>query len=474
MLRIPKVALLLETSTEYGRGLMRGIVRYTRLYGPWSLYIAPGHFEQELPKAKLWGGTGIIARISSPELAKAIHATGLPAVALEACFEESATLNPRQGFGEILTNSPAIVRMAADHLLEHGLQSFAFCGFENCPWSLVREQTFCRYVTAKGFPCQSCRMEVRNWMDHADWIRAWGHEQPRVSAWLKSLPQPVGVVACNDICGRHVLQACAEAGVRVPRDVAVVGVDNDELLCELSDPPLSSVALDLDRAGYKAAHLLEGGLMSGRIKGRHVVPVNPLWVVTRRSSDVILQQDALVGDALRFIMDHARQAIGVPDVVTEVGISRRTLERRFLRAIRSSILSEITRCRLDRAKRLLRETGLPVYRVASESGFGSVKAFNRAFRLAESRSPAAFRLYSSHGVATDRFVKQTVEGSGGRGGVRTAVIPAADSWSDWPVKARMPTAQDSRTREQVARKQSPGSLISHSTWEASTGRGRGR
>jgi AraC-like DNA-binding protein len=169
-------------------------------------------------------------------------------------------------------------------------------------------------------------------------------------------------------------------------------------------------------------------------------------VVTRRSSDVILQQDVLVGDALRFIMDHARHAIGVPDVVTEVGVSRRTLERRFFRAVGSSVLGEITRCRLDRAKRLLCETNLPVYRVASASGFGSVKAFKRAFRLAESRSPAAFRLYSSQASAADPSAKRSVVTSGERGWLRTAVAPRADSRSDWLVKGRMPATQDSQAR----------------------------
>jgi LacI family transcriptional regulator len=309
-------------------------------------------------------------------------------------------LNPAQGFCEVRTDSPSIARMAADHLIEHGFRNFLFCGFENCPWSLARENTFCRYVANKGFRCQSYRTKLRNWMDHADWVHAWGQEQPRLSAWLKSLPQPIGVMVCNDICGRLVLQACAEAALCVPRDIGVVGVDNDELLCELSDPPLSSVVLDLDRAGYEAAQLLDG-LMAGQIKGSHVVMVNPLRVVTRRSSDAILQDDMAVADALRFIMDHAGQAIGVPDVVAEVGVSRRCLERRFSRATGGSMLGEITRCRLQRAQRLLRETNLPVYRVATESGFGSIKAFRRAFRLAETCSPSAFRFYSNQAASTD-------------------------------------------------------------------------
>jgi len=450
---IPKVALLLETSTEFGRGLLHGIVKYARLHGPWALYLAPGHYKQELPKAKAWGGTGIIARASSPDFIRAIQAMGLPTVATEPCFEESASVNLWQGLSELRTDSAAIGRMGADHLVGQGFQSFAFCGFQNCPWSRIREDTFCRYVTAKGFPCQSYRTKLGNWMSHADWFHAWEYEQPRLSAWLKSLPRPVGVMACNDICGHHVLQACAEARVRVPRDVAVVGVDNDELLCELAAPPFSSVALDVDSAGHEAAQLLDG-LMSGRTKGRHVVTVSPLWVVTRRSSDVNWERDPMVGDALRFIMDHTRQAIGVPDVVTGVGISRRTLERRFFRAVGGSVLGEITRCRLDRAKQLLRETNLHVYRVSSESGFTSVRTFNRAFRHAEKRSPGAFRLHSSRGVAADQSPKRIVVHSRGRGSLRTPVIPATEVRSDSLVEERTPGAQDSRAMGQVAREQS--------------------
>jgi transcriptional regulator GlxA family with amidase domain len=127
--------------------------------------------------------------------------------------------------------------------------------------------------------------------------------------------------------------------------------------------------------------------------------------VRRRSSDAILQEDVLVAEALRFIMDHARQAIRVPDLVAEAGVSRRSLERRFSRATGNSILSEITRCRLERAQRLLRETNLPVYRVAAESGFGSVKASSRAFQLMEACSPAAFRLYSRKSPASDPLAR---------------------------------------------------------------------
>ena len=385
---VPRVALLLETSTEYGRGLLRGVVRYSRLNGPWSLYVAPGHLEQALPKANSWSGTGIIARIHSLEMAKLIRATRLPFVA--SSLEESVAPGRGHKFGEIRTNSAAIACMAAAHLVERSLRHFAFCGFVGSAWSAQREQSFSQYLADRGFACQAHRIKVANWMQQPNWIANWEVEQPLLVGWLKSLPKPVGLMACNDICGREVLQACAVAGLRVPDDVAVVGVDNDELMCELSSPPLSSVALDLEKAGYEAARLLDN-LMFNRLNGEHLVQVEPLYIATRQSSDVIAQNDPCIASALRFIKDHAGQPIDVSNVVQAVGVSRRTLERRFGQAVGRSVLAELTRCRLERAKRLLLETDLPSTRVAAAAGFGCLKTFNRLFRRSAGASPRRFR-----------------------------------------------------------------------------------
>lgn len=386
---IPQVALLLETSTEYGRGLLRGIVRYSRLHGPWSLYVAPGHLEQALPKAKSWSGTGIIARIRSPEMARQIRATGLPFVA--SSLDEFRSPERGDRFGEIRTNSAGIAQMAATHLVDRSLRHFAFCGFHGCAWSAGREEAFSQYLSDRGFPGQAHRIELGNWMHLPNWIEDWEHEQKILLAWLKSLPKPVGLMACNDICGREVLQACSAAGLRVPDDVAVVGVDNDELMCELSNPPLSSIALDVEKAGYEAARLLDS-LMSGHLAEERVVQVEPVYVVPRQSSEVMAPDDPSVGTALQFIRNHAGRPISVPHVIDQAGVSRRTLERRFSRALGRSISSEITQCRLERAKRLLLETDLPSYRVAAAAGFGTSKTFNRVFRRAAGVSPQRFRL----------------------------------------------------------------------------------
>jgi LacI family transcriptional regulator len=385
---VPHVGLFLETSTEYGRGLLRGIVRYSRLHGPWSLYVAPGHLEQELPSAKSWAGTGIIARIRSLEMAKLIRATRLPFVA--SSLTEFRSPKAGDHFGEIRTDSEAIARFGAEHLLERGFRRFAFCGFTDCGWSISREARFADFLRSKGFACFTHRIQSANWMHWHNWITVMENEQLVIAKWLQSLPRPVGVMACNDICGRALLQSCATAGLRVPDDVGVVGVDNDELMCELSNPPLSSIALNVEKAGYDSASLLDA-LMRGQSPGGRLVRVEPTHVVARRSSDVVAQEDPAVAAALQIIRSRATQRITVPDVVEKSGVSRRTLERRFSRGVGRSIFSEITRCHLEQAKLLLVETNLPLFKVAASAGFGSLKTFRRIFRQTERMTSSRFR-----------------------------------------------------------------------------------
>ncbi len=384
MAAIPKVALLLETSRQYGRQLLRGIARYARQHGPWSLVVSPGHFERELPQMRNWGADAIIARIASPDMAFAIKKLGVPVVALEASLEKSACLNASLGISEIRPDSAAIARAAAEHLLERGFRRFAYLGLADCLWSYERQAEFKRYLADRGFESVAASTPFNPEKDD------WEEERDSLARWLRELPKPIGLMACNDDQAAKVLDACLRAGLTVPDDLAVIGVDNDELLCELSDPPLSSVALDLELAGYDAALLLDEQ-MSGRSDGVHEVVVKPRWAVARRSTDVIAQDDRVVAAALRFIQDNATRSIQVPDVVEHAGLSRRSLERRFMASVGRTVLQELTRCRLDRAKRLLLETNLPVERVASVAGFSATKCMTRAFRESEGALPHLYR-----------------------------------------------------------------------------------
>jgi LacI family transcriptional regulator len=387
--RAPRVALLVETACGYGRGLLQGIVRYARLYGPWSFYLAPGGLAQALPRMDKWQGTGIIARIETPELAEAILATKVPVIALDLTREQLLPGNPLSTVCEVCPNSEKAAAMAAEHLIERSVRQFAFVGSPHDPfWSTRREAGFRDRLVAEGLTCHIYPVpSKREWLE-------WAHEQAVMSDWLRSLPLPVGLLACDDERGRQVLEACRVAGLRVPDDVAVVGVDNDELLCDLSDPTLSSVVLDTPRAGFEAAELLDG-LMAGRMTGTHRIHVEPLYVLSRRSTDTTAVGDPYVASAIRFIRDFSNRPITVTDVVAHVGTSRRNLELRFEKALGWAIHEELQRTRLGRVKRLLVETELDVHDVAAAVGFSSSSYLNRIFHRRFGMSPTAFRRESA-------------------------------------------------------------------------------
>ncbi len=382
---MPKVVLLVETSLGYGRAFLRGVIRYARLHGPWGLYIAPGHLRQVLPKVEEWGATGIIARIETPQMAKAILDSRLPAIALDLTRKQLAPANPLSRLSEVCPDSHRAGRMAAEHLLERGFQQYAFVGVGgDYPWSERRGRGFAERLAEAGLTGHVFPVPRTAPAGH------WAREQAILGQWLRRLPKPVGVLACDDDRGRQVLEACRGAALQVPDDVAVVGVDNDELLCELSDPPLSSVALGTEKAGYEAAALLSG-LMSGRIGQSRRILVEPTHVVTRYSTDILAMGDRSVAVGLRFIRDHANRPIGVVDVVRQVGGSRRALELRFQQVLGRSINRELQQARLERAKRLLIETDLPVVDVATAAGFNSSNYLIRFFRRELGLSPRAYR-----------------------------------------------------------------------------------
>ena len=381
---VPKVALLIETSREYGRGVLRGIVRYARLHGPWAFYITPGDFEQALPKMEQWGGTGIIARIANAKVANAILATGLPLVAMDLSEKQLAANNPLSKVCEIISDSYHASQLAANHLLERGFPNYAFVGIADKVWSIRRRESFVKHISQAGYN-PHIYDPPKNKYD-----KEWGREQKSMAEWLLNLPKPVGLMACNDDRGRDVLEACRAAKVSVPEEVAVIGVDNDSLLCELANPPLSSVVLNAEHGGFEAAALLDR-LMSGRATGQERIVVEPLQVVTRRSTDVVALEDVEVAHALQFIHENAGRPIQVKEIVDTLGISRRTLEIRFRRAIGKSMNEKIQQAHLERAKRLLLETDLPLPKVAEAAGYNSTSYLAVVFHKAFAMTPARFR-----------------------------------------------------------------------------------
>lgn len=381
---IPKVALLIETSRGYGRSMLRGIVRYASLHGPWHFYITPGDFAQALPEMEQWGGTGIIARIETTKVAQAIIESGLPTIALD--ISQNIPIEALAGarLNEIASDSVGAATMAAEHLMEIGLRNFAFVGENYRAWSENRELGFIQRLAKEGYVPKVYQLPSQKKNQH------WEREQPHLIRWIKSLPKPIGIMACNDDRGRQVLEACRAADVIVPLEVAVVGVDNDELLCELATPPLSSVALNAEAGGYRAAALLDK-MMKGEVKQTNRLFVEPLHVVQRRSTESTAVDDPDIATALHIIHSLACKPISIDEIVAQLNVSRRMFEIRFRKAVGRTPHQEVRRVRLLRAQQLLLETDHNISEIALSAGFCSLAHLGHVFRKDLQKTPAQYR-----------------------------------------------------------------------------------
>ena len=371
-----QVAILIETSNAYARGLLQGVVHYIREHRPWSFHLMEqGRGDDPPPWLAGWKGDGIIARIETPRIARAVVRTGLPAVDLSA-----ARLVPELPWVE--TDDEQIARLAADHLLERGFTRFAFCGDARFNWSVWRERLFAARLRAAGHGC-ACYRTAGPPGDVAAEARS-------LARWLRGLPKPVGIMAGYDIRGQQVLDACRREGLLVPDEVAVIGVDNDTLLCELSSPPLSSVIPNAHGAGYEAAAVLDR-LMTGKRVPAVARLIAPLGIAERQSTDVLAVDDRAVARAVQYIRDHACEGIKVGDVLRSVPLSRRVLEQRFQRLLGHTPREEILHVRLNRVKQLLAETDLPLYLVAERTGFEHAEYLSVLFKRETGKTPSAYR-----------------------------------------------------------------------------------
>src|SRR5688572_147553 len=242
----PSVALLIETSNSYARGLVEGILSYIRQHDHWSIHLPESHRGARPPSwLARWKGDGIIARIETPAIAKAVARTGLPVVDLSA-----GRHLPEVPWVE--TDDKTIAYLAAEHLISRGFRDLAFCGDSHFNWSVWRREHFVQAVDAAGRTCHVYESSAAGTSESS-----WDVEQQRMTRWIESLPRPVGIMACYDIRAQQLLDICRELAIAVPEEIAVIGVDNDRLLCDLCEPPLSSVIPDTHRTGFIAASLLD-------------------------------------------------------------------------------------------------------------------------------------------------------------------------------------------------------------------------
>jgi LacI family transcriptional regulator len=377
--RRPEVALIVETSVIYGRQILMGICRYLRAHGSWSAFLD----ERELrtpPPAWLshWRGDGVICRSTNAEWARVFRRRKLPVVDLNDLYLDL-------GLPRIGSDMHAIGRLGAEHLRERGFRHLAFCGFSGEAWSEQRRDGFAAALRDLPEPVGVYESPWAGLRKHP-----WQEERNRIARWLRALPRPLAIMACNDVRGQHVLDACKHLGARVPDEIAVVGVDNAQTFCELCDPPLSSVMPNAERIGFEAAQLLDR-LMAGAKAPAENLLIEPLEVVTRQSSDVFAVEDPLVSRAARFIRDHACRGIKVSDVLSEVNCSRSVLERRFREQIGRSPQAAIREVQLRRIRQLLAETDWKLPRIAEAAGIDNPEYLSVVFKRETGRTPNQFR-----------------------------------------------------------------------------------
>jgi LacI family transcriptional regulator len=375
----PNVALIVETSSAYGRQILSGIARFQRAHGGWSVLLDEGTVRGLQPNfLENFDCDGIICRSTSPGWLSALKEFKVPVI----------DLNDRHGYlgvPRVSSDMAAIGRMAVEHLLERGFRHIAFSGYKNEVWSAERLAGVQEALISRGKICgiYESPFQLRR-------QQGWQEERAKICAWLETLPRPLGIVACNDVRGYGVLDACRSLDIAVPEEVAVVGVDNAETFCDLCDPPLSSVVPNADRIGYEAASLLNR-LMAGESMGAINLLVPPREVKTRQSSDVLAVADPGIAMALRFIRENACDGIGVSDVVRHAALSRSALERGFRAYLGHSPQQEIRSVRLKRVQQLLAETDWPLTRIAEVSGFEYANYLMVRFKDAFGQTPSQWR-----------------------------------------------------------------------------------
>ena len=383
------VALVIETSSVYGRKLLSGVVRYMRMHGDWSVFLEQRDLWQQPPSwLDTWHGDGIISRATTPRLLATIEKTRVPLVDVTDRFAPS-------GLHQVRSDDATIGRIAAEHLLERGFTRFAFCGFSGEAWSQRRELAFAEHVLRRtGQPCAHYNS---TWQGPQ--ARAWEEEQAEVTRWLGTLTPPFAVMACNDARGQHVIEACAKLSLAVPEQVAILGVDDDELLCRLCSPPLSSVIPNAAMVGFRAAEKL-ASLMHGKRSinrsrsSSHAALeelIQPLGVTTRQSTDVVAIEDREVAEALHYIRENACRGISVNEVVEHCELSRSTLERQVRKHLGRTPQEEIRHVQIKRVQELLLTTDLTAEQMAGLCGFEHSEYMHVVFKRLTGTTTGQFR-----------------------------------------------------------------------------------
>jgi LacI family transcriptional regulator len=375
-----RIALLLGQDLGYSRRVLAGILNAAQERGANWIFHNAQPDQRILPALEKWRPHGIIAHLSDPTLALALRSLSVPVVSV------TQTL-PQSGIPTVDVDSEAVGRLAADYFLQKGFRSFAYYGSQQAIFSQQR---------AYGFRQQLASHNHVSAQLHADFLpqppfsQNWAQEDRKTELWLKKLPKPVGILASNDIPGRALCRLCQQAGIQIPEEIAILGVDNDIAECRMSSPPLSSIDIPAEAIGRRASQLLNQMLCDQPLAER-LWTLPPLGIIARDSTDRMASDNPLLHKALNYIETHATQGIGVAEVCQHVNQSRRNLERCFAKHLHSSIHRQIQQVQITRAKRLLIESELTISTIAERAGLDNLRKMDRIFTRLVGCQPSTYR-----------------------------------------------------------------------------------
>jgi LacI family transcriptional regulator len=384
---MPRVIFLTDLTEEYAKNLLKGIVRYSKEHEPWVLCKMPFSYRVEhevegvLKWAKEWKADGIIAQFYNTDQVSIFRKNGIAAIAQD--FKSRFTEIPNITGAHRMTG-----RMGADYFIQKGFKNFAFYGFKDIVWSHERCEGFVeeigKYHLDKNF------YEYQN----TDFKELWYYEPAPLVTWLKRLPKPVALMACDDNQGHHIAEVCRQCGIKIPEEIALLGVDNDEAVCTLSDPPLSSINQAVEKGGYETARLMDKMIKNPNGCYDDVV-VYPTHVITRQSTDIYATNDKHISTVLQYIHRNTDKKLRIDEITKMVPLSRRLLENRFKQEIGLPVYTYIMNLRIERFVHHLLESDAPIVEISENAGFPDYKNVARQFKRIKGCTPSEYRKQNS-------------------------------------------------------------------------------
>ena len=369
----PRVGIWVDTTTRSGQDIVQGILSYVRANTTWRIYL-PELIRGNVELNQQPVGDGVLVQLNNAVQADRVAEVDVPAINVNG---ECAT----DALPSVSTDTEAVARLALDHFVTLGFRRVAVGCWMGRPAGQEIAECYARLAKAS---------DIDVGIIECDAARAWEEIRDSVVVWVQRLPEKTAILATDDSLGQLILDACCTAGRQVPSDLAVLGVGNDELICGIAEPPMSSIELDNRRTGYEAARCLHQMLERG-VRGKGELRIPPIEIIARRSTDQMVVDDPAVGAAAKFIRDHALDGIKVADVLDAVPLSRRVLETRFRNQFGRTLHQEILSVQLENIKELLRSTDLSMFQIASRSGFRHVEYMSVVFKREIGTTPSEYR-----------------------------------------------------------------------------------